>query len=387
MIPKKIINYGSQFIDQVDLKQVNKTLISDYLTQGPNVKIFENHLKSFFKSKYAVALSSGTSALHLGIKSLKLKNDTFVITTPLTFISTASSILMNGLRPIFSDIDKTSFTLDPNKVEDKIKKNSNIKAIVGVDFAGHPCDWESFYFLKKKYDVKLINDNCHSMGSKYLNNYGYAVKFADIVTHSYHPVKNFTTGEGGAILTNNKKYYNYILQQRSHGIVKEKKSNKIGLWHYEVKDFGYNYRITDIQSSLGISQIKKLEKFIKIRRRIAKSYDDFFKNYSKFIEIPQVKDKNYFHSYHLYPLKINFKKININKKNFFKKILQKKIKLQVHYVPLYKQPFLKKYIFKENFVNTENYYNKAISLPIFVGLTKNIQNYICKTILKELKIK
>lgn len=386
MVSKKIINYGSQFIDDMDVEQVSKALVSSYLTQGPIVDLFESNLKSFFKSKYAIALSSGTSALHIGIKSLKLKKDSSVITTPLTFISTASSILMNGLRPIFSDIEKTSLTLDPNKVEDQIKKNSKIKAIIAVDFAGHPCEWEAFYFLKKKYNLKLINDNCHALGSKLLNNIGYAAKYADIVTHSYHPVKNFTTGEGGAILTNNKKLYEYALLQRSHGIDKGKKSKKIGMWHYEVKEYGFNYRITDIQSSLGLSQLKKLKKFIIQRRKIASIYDSIFSSKSEYFDLPPIKDKRIFHSYHLYPLQVDFKKLKINKKKFFEKLLKQNIRLQVHYVPLYKQPFLKKFINNNSFPITEKYYQRAVSLPIFYDLDIEIQKKICKKIFKELNL-
>lgn len=381
-----MINYGIQHIDNSDVENLNKVLKSDFLTQGPTVERFENNLKSYFKSKYAVALSNGTAALHLAVKALQLRSQSTILTTPLTFISTASSILMNNHKPLFVDIDTDSLTLDLNKVEHELKKNPKIKAIIGVDFAGHPCDWKGLYTLKKKYNLKLINDNCHALGSKLSGNIGYAVKYADLVTHSYHPVKNFTTGEGGAILTNNKKYKDYIFLQRSHGIKKEKKSKNIGLWHYEVNEYGYNYRITDIQCSLGTTQLKKLKKFVIERRKIALFYNSIFKNKSEYFYLPPLKNNNIFHSYHLYPLQINFKKLKIDKKNFFLNLLKKKIRLQVHYVPLYKQPFLKKFINSNKFPVTERYYERAVSLPIFYKLNAKTQKKISNIILDELNL-
>ena len=383
---KKIINYGSHFVDDFDLKNLNNVIKSDFLTQGPYIEKFEDSLKKYFKSDYVVAVSNGTAALHLAIKALKLKKNSKIITTPLTFISTASSIIMNNHQPVFVDIEKESLTLDLNKVEDEVKRDGKIKAIIAVDFGGHPSNWQELYYLKKKYNLNLINDNCHALGSKLSGDIGYAVKYADLVTHSYHPVKNFTTGEGGAVLTNNKKYSEYISLQRSHGIKKGIKSKNIGMWHYEVKEYGFNYRITDFQSSLGLSQLKKLNKFIERRREVASFYDLIFKNKKEYFDLPPVKDENIFHSYHLYPLQINFKKFKIKKKNFFQNLLKKNLRLQVHYVPLYKQPFLKKFVNKNLFPVTENYYERAVSLPIFYNLDTKIQKKICKIILDELNL-
>ena len=380
-----MIRYGSHYIDKLDLKSVQSALESSMITQGSYVEKFEKKLSFYFGSSYAIALSNGTAALDLAIKSLNLRKNSKILTSPITFISTASTILMNNLSPDFADIDEKSYTLDPNFVEDRIKKNKNIRAVIGVDFAGHPCDWDAFYYLKNKYGVYLINDNCHALGSKLSNKKDYAVKYADIVTQSYHAVKNFTTGEGGSVLTNQKKIANFVRSQRSHGMIKNNLTKKKGLWYYNVPDYGHNYRLTDFQCALGISQLKKLDKFVKKRRVVAKKYDSFFKKYPDLFKIPEVKSKNIYHSYHLYPLQFNFK--NINKKSFFLKLMKKKITLQVHYVPLYKQPFLKKFIKNSNYPNSESFYKNMFSLPIFFELNDKQQNYIIKEILDLMRNK
>jgi dTDP-4-amino-4,6-dideoxygalactose transaminase len=381
------INYGKHYIDNIDREEAIKVLKSGWLTQGPSVNKFELDLKKYFNSKYCVVVSNGTAALHLAIKVLNLKIGTKVLTTPITFISTASSIIMNQLIPEFADIDKNTFTLDPNYVEYKLKKDKKIKVIVGVDYAGHPCDWESLNFLKKKYNLILINDNCHAMGSNIKGNKGYAVKYADIVTHSFHPVKNFTTCEGGSILTNNKSFYESFLLLRSHGMIKSKKNlNKYGSWFYEVKEIGYNYRLTDLQSAIGSSQLKKLDKFVTKRRHIADFYNRIFCKY-EFMDIPKTK-KNIQHSFHLYPLLINFKSKKISKKFFFRKMKEKGINLQVHYIPLHFQPFLKNnfsHIKNTKYPVAENFYNQEVSLPIYFSLKYNELKYVAKNIVNFFK--
>jgi dTDP-4-amino-4,6-dideoxygalactose transaminase len=238
------------------------------------VSQFENSLKKKFRSKYCSVVSNGTAALYLSIKSLKLKKDSKIIQSPNTFFSSSYTIIMNDLVPDFSDIEFQTYNLDLNKLEDKIKKDKKIRAIIAVDYAGHPCDWVSLNFLKKKYNLYLINDNCHSMGAKINNDIGYAVNFADLVTQSYHPVKNFTTGEGGSILTNNFFLHKEIEKLRNHGMERNSLLSKSkGNWFYEVKRYGFNFRISDILCALGVSQLKKLDKFIKKRNQIAKIYN------------------------------------------------------------------------------------------------------------------
>ena len=231
------------------------------------------------------------------------------------------------------------------------------------------------------YDVQLINDNCHAIGAKYYKKKCYAAKYADIVTHSYHAVKNITTGEGGAVLTNNKNIFNKINKLRSHGVLRDPKlmTYNEGPWYYEMHDLGYNYRITDIQCALGISQLKKINKFIKKKKEIAKIYDAEFSG-NKIFTIPKVK-KNCSHAYHLYPLLINFKK-TLKKKFFFKKLYNQNIRLQVHYIPIHLQPYYrKKYGFKKgDFPVSESFYKKEVSLPIYYSLKKKEALRIAKNI-------
>ena len=256
----KIINYSHQSIDTNDLKSVNKAINSGILTQGKEVKNFENKLKNYFSSKYASAVSSGTAALHLTSSALGWKKNDFIVTTPLTFIATANSILYRQANPIFVDTNLNDYQLDLNQLETKLKKNKKIKAVIAVDYAGNPCDWINLKYLSKKYSFKLINDNCHALGAKYNGQKNYATKYADVVTQSFHPLKNITTGEGGAILTNDVSIFNKVNKLRNHGIESSRSKN---YWDREVKELGFNYRLTEFQAALGTSQLKKVDYLIK----------------------------------------------------------------------------------------------------------------------------
>ena len=383
-----MINYGRQFIDNQDIKAVTKVLKSSWLTQGPNIKKFENALKSKFKSKYCTVVSNGTAALHLAGKALGWKKGDIVLTSPITFLASSNCIVYSDATPNFVDICPVSYNIDINKLEKKIKTlnahKKKVVAIVATDYAGHPCDWKSLKKISLKYKAKLINDNCHAIGAKYNNDKNYAVKYADIVTHSYHPVKNITSGEGGAILTNQKKIYEKIKLLRSHGIVKDSKRMKFnhGPWYYEMHELGFNYRITDIQCALGISQLKKINKFIKRRKKIAKIYDQLFSNYIIF-STPKIRE-NSSHAYHLYPLQIDFDEIKISRKKLFNIMKRKKINLQVHYVPIHLHPYYKKkYNFKVgDFPIAEKFYKNEVSLPIYYNL-KDTQIYKVAKLIKK----
>ena len=379
------IRYGRHTINETDIKSIENVLRNDSLTQGKHVKKFENALKIKFGSRYCSSLSSGTAALHLGVMALSLPKNSKIITTPLTFVATANSIILNNLKPELVDIDLTTYTIDVNKLEHKLKKDNKIKAVIAVDYAGNICDWKSLNFLARKYNIKLINDNCHAIGSMYNDSIKYASQFADVVTQSYHPVKAITTAEGGSILTNNKKIYENISLLKNNGIIRNKNlSKKFGAWFYSIKKLGYNYRLSDIQCALGISQLKRLNQFILARRKIAKIYDKAFSNIDK-LQIPKVREKCY-HSYHLYPLLIDFKKTRINKKKFFAKLQSNGIYTQVHYLPIhYHEYYKKKFNFKKgDFPNSENFYNKEISLPIYPLLKKKYVFKVIDNIIKNL---
>lgn len=380
-----MINYGKHYIDKKDIKAVVSTLKSDFLTQGPKVTEFEKKLNSFCGSRYTCAVSSGTAALHLAILSLGIKKNDYVITTPMTFLASANSILYAGANPIFVDIDKKNYCIDLEKLEKKLiefrKKKRKIKAVIVTDYAGHVTDWIKIKRLSKKYNFFTINDNCHALGAKYKKDKKYACKFADIVTQSFHPVKVITTGEGGAVITNSKKFFDRINVLRTHGIERNKKlKKKFGNWYYEMNFLGYNYRLSDLQASLGISQLKKINKFIKKRKKLAKMYDFYFKNNSLF-SIPHT-ESYCDHSYHIYPLKINFNNLKIDKKKFFQILFKKKLNLQVHYIPIHLQNFYRKnFNYKiGDFPVSENYYKQTVSLPLFYSLNFSEQKKVVNKI-------
>jgi len=383
-----MISYGKQSIDQDDIDVVVDALKGDWITQGPNVEKFESDLKVYFGAKYCCAVSNGTAALHLTGLALGWRAEDIVITTPITFLATANCIVYAGATPDFVDIDPVTYTIDPNLVEEKVKsyqsKGKKVKAIIGVDYAGHPCDWKALRGIADKYDVQLVNDNCHALGASYFGDKQYAVKFADVVTQSYHPVKHITTGEGGSILTNDTAIDEKVRRLRSHGMTKspDQLEKNDGPWYYEMREIGYNYRITDFQCALGNNQLKKLDKFVEKRCEIARRYDIAFSQDRRFI-IPKVLSDND-HAYHIYPLQIKIDEINIDKCYIFKNLKENHINLQVHYIPITEQPFYKnKYGFNNNnFPNAIKFYNREISLPIYPTLEPQAQENVIISLLK-----
>jgi len=386
-----MISYGKQSIDKSDIDAVIDILNSDWMTQGPAVETFENDLNHYFGSKYCCAVSNGTAALHLTGLALEWGPSDVIITSPITFLATANSIVYSGALPDFADIDPHTYTIDPNQVEEKVKfylsKGKKVKAVIGVDFAGHPCDWEALRQIADRYELQLVNDNCHALGSAYLDDKQYAVEYADVVTQSYHPVKHITTGEGGAILTNSLEIDEKVRCLRTHGMTKDQSQleKNEGPWYYEMHEIGYNYRITDFQCALGSSQLKKLNLFVEKRRDIAKRYDKAFEN-NQLLTTPSKSD-NANCSYHLYPLQIDFEKLGFGKTDLFNKMKEFGIILQVHYIPVHLQPFYKeKYGFKNgDFPLSEKFYNQEISLPIYPGLKEDDVKNVIKALLEAVK--
>lgn len=390
LIPKTY-SYGKQTIGDDDIQSVVETLKSDWLTQGPIISKFEQALNKKFGGKYSAAVANGTGGLHLIAMALGWKKDNIIITSPITFLASINCAIYTGATPDFVDINESTYTIDPNELEWKLKqytiRNKKVKAVVAVDFAGHPCDWDALKSLQNKYDFQLINDYCHAPGAEYKNDSQYTTKFADAVNMSFHPVKHISTGEGGAVLSNDESLDYRIKTLRSHGITKDESilEKNDGPWYYEMHEVGYNYRITDFQCALGISQLNKLDRFIERRREIAKYYDDFFGNDDRFI-IPSVSE-DYKHAYHLYPLQIKFDALNISKKKFFAKMKEKNILLQVHYVPVHLQPFYRNnYGFKHgDFPIAEIFYERELSIPMYPTLTNDDLSYITQTIIDTLE--
>ena len=369
-----MISYGKQSIDQSDINSVVEVLKGDWLTQGPMIETFENDLTNYFNASYVCAVSNGTAALHLAALALGWKPDDIVITTPITFLSTANCIVYADATPDFVDIDPVTYTIDPNLVEEKVKfhqsNNRNVRAVICVDYAGHPCNWKLLREIADKYDLQLVNDSCHALGASYYGDKGYAIQYADVVTQSYHPVKHITTGEGGAVLTNNVKIDEKVRRLRTHGMTKNSSQleKDEGPWYYEMHEVGFNYRITDFQCAMGSNQLKKLDRFIQQRRDIARKYDESFSKIHSLI-IPETQS-SIEHAYHLYPLQIDFETLDIKKIDFFNKMKMSGVNLQVHYIPIHLQPFYKKkYGFNNgDFPIAENFYRNEVSLPIFPDL-------------------
>lgn len=387
----KIIPYGKQTIDERDISEVVKVLRGDWITQGPAVEKFEKALATYCGSKYAVAVSNGTAALHLACLAAGLKRGDEAITTPITFLATPNSILYAGARPGFADIDYKSVNITASEISKKI--TAKTKALLPLHFAGLPCDIESIGKLAKKKKLTVIEDACHSLGAEYLSGGKWckvgSCKHSDMTVFSFHPVKPITAGEGGAITTNDKKLYEKLLLLRSHGVTKTADmAKKEGSWYYEMQELGFNYRITDFQCALGFSQLNKINTFLSRRRAIADSYDKEFASL-RGVETPEVaKDKK--HAYHLYVLKIDFKDLGINRKKFFEELRGKGILPQVHYIPVYRQPYYAKKVrvpAAKNFPESEKYYERAVSIPIYPKMTDGDVARVSREIINALQRK
>ena len=375
------INYSKQNIIKKDINSVIKVLKSNFLTQGPNIQLFENKIKKIVGVKYAYATNSATSGLHVACMSIGITKNDVVWTSPNSFVASSNCALYCGAKIDFVDIDLKTYNLCSKKLEDKLKitKKENLpKAIVLVHFAGYTKDLEKIKKLSIKYRFKIIEDASHALGAKYKGGYIGNCKFSDVCVFSFHPVKSITTGEGGMITTNSKKISSKLKLFRNHGINKDKrflldKTKKIN--HYEQLELGFNYRMNDLEAALGISQLNRLKKFINKRNDIAKYYDNELANLP--IQKP-VFTKN--SSWHLYVILLRNKDVRQKLFNFLKR---KNINCQIHYIPIHTHPFYKKIGFKKNdFPNSVEYYEKCLSLPIFFDLKHSMQKKIVKLIRK-----
>ena len=372
------IPYGKQSIDEDDINSVVEVLKSDFLTTGPKIKEFEDELCKYTNAKYCVAVANGTAALHLASLVLLSKGDK-VITTPNSFLATSNSILYVEAKPIFVDI-KEDGNIDLDLCEEELKKDSSIKAIYVVHFSGNPIEQEKLKYLKETYNIKILEDCAHSLGASFGNIKVGSCENSDCSILSFHPVKHITTGEGGAITTNSKEIYEKLLELRAHGI---KRLPEIAPWYYEMHSLGFNYRITDMQAALGISQLKKLDSFVKRRKEIALKYDKALLN-------SVVKPLYSFiqnSSYHLFVVKVDFSKLNISKVELFNKMREKNIGLQLHYIPINKQPYYKSLGYgNEDTPIMNRYYNECFSLPMYSSLSNEEQEYVIKTLFEILNV-
>lgn len=368
-----MLKYSKQSINKSDIKAVNKVLNSEYLTQGPTTNEFEKKLKKFTGARYSIAVNSASSALLISCMALGLKKKDIIWTVPNTFAASANSILLSGQKLDFVDIDKDTWNICLENLKKKLliakSKKKLPKALIVVHLAGLPADPVEIKKLAKKYKFFIIEDASHSIGAKYYNKKVGSCYWSDLCVFSFHPVKIITTGEGGSVLTNNKKFYERMLLFKNNGITKNSKKFKnkkvLGPWYYEQQMIGYNFRMSDIQAALGINQLKRISKMLKRRNNIAEVYKKKLNNLP--LGFQQIR-KNFYSSYHLFIIKLLTDNKNLHKKLFI--FLRKNnIFVNLHYMPLHLNPYYKKFGYKKgDFPNSEDYGKKALSIPIFPDL-------------------
>ncbi len=386
-----MLSYGKQSINQNDIDSVIEVLKSDFLTQGPQVPIFEKTVSKYCNTKFAVAVNSATSALHLACIALGLKKNDILWTSTNSFVASANCGLYCGALVDFVDIDPLTYNLCCNALETKLKKakqeNKLPKILVAVHFAGQSCDMKKIYSLSQEYGFKIIEDASHAIGGRYLNEPVGNCNYSDIAVFSFHPVKIITTGEGGMALTNNKVLYEKMYRLRTHGITNKveyfesRPDNEI--WNYQQIELGFNYRMTDIQAALGISQMKSLDSFVSNRHTLKDRYNKILK------ELPLIlpyQSKSSYSSLHLYPVQIekNYKKKS--HLQIYNELKNRGIGVNIHYIPIHKHPYYQKMGFtNRNFPNAENYYDRTITLPLFSSMSFEQQDTVVEA-LKEVLI-
>jgi perosamine synthetase len=368
------IPYGRQSIDEDDIKAVSDALRGDLITTGPIVEAFENKLCEITNTKFAVVVSSGTAALHAAVHAAGITQGDEVIISAITFASTANVVLFTGGVPIFADIEEDTFNVNPREIEKKITPKT--KAVIAVDFTGQAVKVDEIKEICKRHNLIYIDDGAHSLGTKYK---GIPVGgLADMTTFSFHPVKTITTGEGGVVMTNNETFYHALKLFRTHGITRD--VNILTRPRYdgynEQIDLGYNYRLTDFQAALGLSQLSKLDKFIKRRKEIVAIYNQELNNIPGIIlqkEIPESDTVR-----HIYVIRIDRKKISISRDDFYRALNAEGIGLQVHYIPVYNHPFYKeRFDYSGSCPVAEEYFETAMSIPLYYSMTnEDIQSVI-----------
>ncbi len=367
------IPYGKQYIDEEDVQAVVDVLRSDYLTTGPKVAEFEKTFANYVGAYYAVAVSNGTAALHLACLAAGIKEGDEVITTPITFAASSNCALYCGAKVVFADINPETYNIDPKDIRRKIIDKT--KCIIPVHFTGQPCDLDEIHAIAKEHNLIVIEDAAHALGADYKGRMIGGV--SDMTTFSFHPVKHVTCGEGGMITTNDEKLYERLMLFRTHGITREPSllEKNEGGWYYEQLELGFNFRITDFQCALGISQMNKIDKFVARRREIAKRYDEAFAKLDGIVVPAQSTGCN--NSYHLYIIQVE----DMSRKEVFDKLRAAGIGVNVHYIPVYKHPYYQKHGYQDvKCKNAEKLYSKMLSLPMYPSMTDEEQEYVIEQI-------
>ncbi|MBY6272808.1 UDP-4-amino-4,6-dideoxy-N-acetyl-beta-L-altrosamine transaminase [Caldibacillus debilis] len=366
-VRESYLPYGRQWIDEEDIEAVVEALKGDFLTTGPYVSRFERAIADYVGAKYAVAFSNGTAALHGACFAAGIGEGDEVITTPMTFAASANCVLYRGGVPVFADIDEKTYNIDPQSVEEKITERT--KAIIPVDFAGQPADLDPILEIAEKHRLVVIEDAAHALGAVYKGRKVGSI--SDMTMFSFHPVKLITTGEGGIIVTNNEEYYERLLQFRTHGITRDRSrmAEDHGPWYYEMQFLGYNYRLTDIQAALGLSQLKKIEKFLELRRRYAAMYNDAFKGMDELIlpHQPEWAESGW----HLYVIRLRPEKLAASRREIFEALQRQNIGVNVHYIPVHYQPYYRKLGYDKGICpKAERVYEEILTLPLFPAMSE-----------------
>ena len=384
-----MIPYGRQDISQQDIDAVVAVLKSDFLTQGPKVPTFESSLTSYTGAKYAVAVNSATSALHIACMALELGEGDWLWTSPVTFVASANAGLYCGSKVDFVDIDSRTYNLCPKKLEKKLEiaslKGRLPKVLVPVHLSGQPCDMKRIKELCNKYNVKIIEDASHAIGGSYQGEPIGNCKYSDITVFSFHPVKIVTTAEGGAALTNDHGLAAKMALYRSHGITRnhdEMTETSHGAWYYQQMTLGYNYRMTELQAALGTSQMMRLTEFVATRHEIAERYNFLLKDLP--IQIPYQLENTY-SGLHLYVIRLQLDEISATHKEVFDELRANQIAVNLHYIPVHMHPYYKAMGFRYgDFPDSEQYYKEAISLPMYPGLSQSDQDKVVQDLTSSL---
>jgi UDP-4-amino-4,6-dideoxy-L-N-acetyl-beta-L-altrosamine transaminase len=378
---QKSYGYSRQYIDQDDINAVVEVLKSDFLTTGPKVAEFEEAIRQYLGVKYAVCVSSGTASLHIAAICMLEKGDK-VLTTPISFLATSNAIVYAQAVPVFVDVDDQA-NIDLNLCEDILKKDSTIKAIFAVDFAGNMVDPKGLMYLSQKFGVKILEDCAHSLGASFDSYKAGDCSFCDVATLSFHPVKSITSAEGGCVVTNSETIAKKATILRNHGIVRDSSAfiySDENPLYFEMQELGFNYRLSDVHSALGLSQLKKIDLFLNTRRNLAKKYDKAFSNTPI-----RPLHKNASASYHLYVVRINFKELGKRRADIIKSLKSNGIMLQTHYIPINAQPFYQNMGYDPlETPKAIEYYNECLSIPLYVGIDDSEQEFIIDTIKSEI---
>lgn len=381
------IPYGRQSINEEDIQAVVDVLKSDFLTTGPKIEEFEKKVADYTGAKYAVAIANGTAALHAACFAAGISEGDEVITTPITFAASANCAFYCGARPVFADIDPNTYNIDPNDIERKITEKT--KAIIPVHYTGQPCDMDRIHEIAKKHHLLVIEDAAHALGASYKGKKVGSI--SDMTTFSFHPVKHITTGEGGMIMTNDEALYEKLQLFRTHGITRKEnylthglhwntqgnrdRNDYEGPWYYEQVALGYNYRITDIQCALGISQMNRLDEFLEKRRNLAKRYDQAFADCTDLVLPKQMEEVQ--SAWHLYVIQV----VNHNRREVFEQLREAGIGVNVHYIPVYTFPYYQEHGYRDVCCHhAEELYKHIITLPLYPDLTQEQQDYVIEKV-------